>query len=95
MLNVLLMAGAAAAALTAILVFVMKVVRPVRRAWRRLDDFLGDWFGEPARPGQSARPGVMERLARVEERTAELKPAFGGSSLADAVNRIEEKVSEP
>lgn len=87
------MAGAAAAALTAIIVLVVKVGRPARRGCRRIEEFLEDWFGSPARPGQPARPGVMERLAAVEERTRELRPN-GGRSLADAVNRIEQKVTD-
>lgn len=36
----------------------------VQRAQRLMDDLLG----EPARPGVDARPGVLERLAAIEER---------------------------
>lgn len=39
----------------------------VVRTGKRLAHFLDDWFGEEARPGVAARPGVMERLERLEE----------------------------
>lgn len=60
----------------------------VARRLRRLSQFLEDWFGEQARPGVRHRPGVMERLATVEERTEQLQ-RNGGSSLRDAVDRTE------
>lgn len=60
----------------------------------RFSHFLDDWFGEPERPGFSARPGVPERLGQVESRletvedsTAQLK-RNGGSHLADAIDRL-------
>lgn len=62
--------------------------RLVRAAWRfgrRIDDFLSDWFGEQARPGIPARPGVMERLQTVEKEVT----YNDGTSLKDAVRRIE------
>jgi hypothetical protein len=34
---------------------------------RRLDDFFDDWSGAPARPGVAAKPGVMQRLADLEQ----------------------------
>lgn len=53
-------------------------------AFRRWQQFLDDWFGEPARPGQKARPGAMERLGQLETN--------GGLSLRDSVDRIERKL---
>lgn len=50
----------------------------------RFQHFLDDWFGEGARPGFPGRPGIPERLAAVEERTAQLTPN-GGSHLADKI----------
>jgi hypothetical protein len=55
-----------------------------------LDAFMRDWSGEPASPGRSAVPGVMERLNRID---GELK-RNGGSSMKDAVNRIEKKLTQ-
>ena len=54
----------------------------------RLGHFLDDWFGEDARPGFVARPGIPERLAEVEKQLH----ADGGTSLRDAINRIEARV---
>lgn len=54
----------------------------------RLTHFLDDWFGEVARPGFAARPGIPERLESVE---GQLR-AKDGSSLRDAVTRIEVRV---
>lgn len=52
------------------------------------DQFLRDWQGESKRPGHPAVPGVLERLQKIE---AELKHN-GGSSVKDAVIRIEQKL---
>lgn len=76
-------------ALLAGIVASIAVTRPfwmaVHRAFTRWQDFLDDWFGEPGRPGQAARPGAMERLSQLE--------ANGGSSLRDSVNRIEKTLA--
>jgi hypothetical protein len=54
------------------------------------DSFMRDWAGEPAAPGRSAVPGVMERLNRID---GELK-RNGGTSMKDAVTRIEKKLEQ-
>ena len=54
------------------------------------DTFMRDWAGEPAAPGRSAVPGVMERLNRID---GELK-RNGGSSMKDAINRVEKKLEQ-
>lgn len=58
--------------------------------YRRVQNFLDDWNGELPRPGIPARPGFPERIASIE---AELKTNHG-SSLRDAVNRMEKHLSE-
>jgi hypothetical protein len=54
------------------------------------DKFMQDWSGEDARPGRDRVPGVMERLNAID---GELKNN-GGSSVKDAVDRIEIRVDE-
>lgn len=70
---------------------VAAVTRSLRPLVHGVGQFLDDWNGEPERPGVSpARPGVMARIAAIEH---ELHPN-GGSSLRDAVNRIESAQQE-
>jgi hypothetical protein len=73
-------------------VSVLGVVAVAWRAWRKFHKsfgrFMEDWNGEPARPGVPAKPGVMVRLASIEK---EIHPN-SGSSLRDAINRIEARV---
>jgi hypothetical protein len=42
--------------------------RPLRKMSHRFGQFLDDWGGETSRIGVPARPGVMERLSKIEER---------------------------
>jgi hypothetical protein len=79
--------------LGAVLLFA-KVIYP---SWKRIskwmntwEDFMDDWFGIEPRPGRSRTKGVMERLNEID---GELKNN-GGSSIKDAVDRIEKDVKE-
>ena len=69
---------------------IVPIVNRIRRMMDSLDDFIRDWAGEAARPGHPEVPGVMERLQKIE---AELKHN-GGSSIKDAVKRIETKLTK-
>lgn len=71
------------------LLFVPAIRRVLRRR-HALDHFLRDWVGEDGAPGRDRVPGVMERLNRLD---GELK-RNGGSTMKDAVHRIEEKLEE-
>jgi hypothetical protein len=86
--------AAAIVAVGSALVMLWKLIKPIcdrvhkfMDAW---DAFLRDWAGEPASPGRSAVPGVMERLNRID---GELK-RNGGSSMKDALNRVEKKLEQ-
>ncbi|MFC9084891.1 hypothetical protein [Nocardiopsis dassonvillei] len=71
-----------------------KVARLLRRAGHLLDDLMG----EPPRPGHpEGRPGLMERVASLEESVDEVRDEVRhnhGGSLKDAVRRIEGAVAD-
>ena len=63
-------------------------------AWNtitRTGRFLDDYFGEPAREGMAARPGVMGRLQSLEDKLSavlsETRPN-GGGSFRDELRRV-------
>lgn len=97
----LLAVGALAGAATAIIALVVAIGRPIRRLWRRVDAFLSDWNGEPARPGRESIPSMPERMQSVETRLAKVEKQVtpnGGntSSLGDRVARIGQRLgTEP
>ncbi|WP_433355653.1 hypothetical protein ACQP25_17325 [Microtetraspora malaysiensis] len=66
-------------------VLIAKPGRAMRKVQEQIGNFHDDWFGTEARPGVPERPGVMVRLAWIEE---QLRPNHG-TSLRDAVNRTE------
>jgi hypothetical protein len=74
----------------AIVKFIIPFVKRIRKWLNSLELFMIDWAGEEARPGRDRVPGVMERLNAID---GELKNN-GGSSVKDAVDRIEIKINE-
>jgi len=86
------------AALLAALAVIWKAARTVLAWARRVNNFFEDWAGEPARAGVPERPGVMSRLASMDERLVrvehELHPN-SGESLRDAVDQIHGATVEP
>lgn len=75
------------AALAAAALLLRPIYMPLWHLFRGTQQFLEDWFGEPAdeRRGVKERPGAMARLAQLESN--------GGSSARDAISRIESAVS--
>jgi hypothetical protein len=69
---------------------VFPMARKVRKFSSGWDDFMRDWKGEQPEPGRDAAPGVMERLNNID---GEFKKN-SGSTLKDAVARIERKLDE-
>jgi hypothetical protein len=73
---------------------IIKIIVPtrnkVREAIGKWENFMVDWAGEEARSGVDRKPGVMERLYEID---GQLKNN-GGSSVKDAVDRIEINVNE-
>lgn len=69
------------------------------RTIRRVQNFLDDWNGEPARPGVEARPGFPDRLAALEVEVAAVRKLVSNglsSNVADIqarVTRVEERLN--
>jgi tetrahydromethanopterin S-methyltransferase subunit B len=80
----------AATILTILTVVVLPMVKKLRKLDKGWDDFMRDWKGEEAEPGRDHSPGVMERLNNID---GEFKKN-SGSTLKDAVARIERKLDE-
>lgn len=94
-MEAVLYAGAIAGALLA----VGGLTRAMWRAWSRVDAFLADWFGEPARPGHEAVPSMPERMTFVEKRLTDVErqvtPNGGNTNtLGDRVQRIEKHLTK-
>lgn len=86
------MVGAAVAVGAAVGRPLRRIIQQNEQMARRNDEFREDWYGTAARPGRDAEPGVMERLKGIEARQGRVESQLvtnGGSSLRDAVNRIE------
>ncbi len=85
----------------AVLVWVAVKVWPFLR---KISHFIDDVAGEPARPGFEARPGLMERVSTIETKQDEQGAVLEvvqhevttnhGSSLKDAVKKLEKKFDE-
>jgi hypothetical protein len=91
--NFLMMLAATVTAIGVIGVGLHKATKLVKR----FIHFLDDYFGEEERPGFSGRPGMQERLRiiemEIEHISYEMKPN-SGSSIKDAINRIEKRLYE-
>ena len=69
---------------------VWAMLRPLKRQADRIEMFWSDWNGTPARPGRSAVPGVMDRLASID---GELQ-RNGGNSLKDQVIHLASQIDQ-
>lgn len=81
----------------AVLAGIVAAVRKVLPIVRRLGHFVDDWFGEDGRGGAARTPGVLDRLTAIEAKVARIEGQFttnGGSTLRDAVNRVEAAVTD-
>ena len=88
MINNILVAGATASALASVFFVIAPSVRKIRSMMEWLEKFRRDWEGEPGGPGRDAVPGVMERLNRLDGELSN----NGGSSVKDAIERIEKRL---
>ena len=85
MIENILVAGATASALASVYFVIAPSVRKIRSMMEWLEKFRRDWEGEPGGPGRDPVPSVMERLNRLDGELSH----NGGSSLKDAIDRIE------
>jgi len=69
---------------------IVPVIRSMKNLFSQVDDFMDDWKGLEARAGREKVPGVMERLNKIDGELSN----NGGSSIKDAVHRIEVKIEE-
>jgi uncharacterized small protein (DUF1192 family) len=77
--------------------FAVWTARHLWKMFRRGTRFLDDFFGEPAREGLPAKPGVMARLGSVEElagRVAAEMTFNHGASLRDIVHQTASDVRD-
>lgn len=85
--------GGALTVVAGVVAFIRKVLPVIRR----IGHFVDDWFGESGRPGTPPVPGVLDRLAAIESRLSRVEGQFqpnSGSTLRDAVDRVEEQVQQ-
>lgn len=86
----LLVWAAAAGAITALAALAWRIIRTLLTLVRRLTAMADDLLGAPARPGHDARPGVMARMARIEDCTT--RTAERMASVESRVGRIEHEL---
>ena len=63
--------------LVTVTIRINKLVYPV---WHKLEEMANDFAGEPERPGVPAKPGIMERIAKLEQLVEELSDKIDESS---------------
>jgi hypothetical protein len=89
----LMMLAASVTAIGVIWIGLYKATKLVKR----FIHFLDDYFGEEARPGFEGRAGLQERLRIIEMEieciSFEMRPNHG-TSIKDAVNRIEQRLDQ-
>ena len=78
------------AVVTTIVGAVWAMLKPLKRQADRIEMFWSDWNGTPERPGRSAVPGVMDRLASIDGELTR----NGGNSLKDQVVETSRKLDE-
>ena len=88
LVDLIISAGVIATALVAIFKIIIPFSKKIKNWIDNWEAFMDDWSGQDARPGRDRVPGVMERLNDID---GELKNN-GGSSVKDAVDRIEKDV---
>ena len=79
--------GAVTAAILGIFTAFYKTWKFIARLASKFGDFFDDWNGEADRPGVPGHAGVMARMHRMEAE----QHTNGGTSMRDALDRIDER----
>ena len=69
---------------------IFPIMKSAKKVIDQVDDFMEDWKGTETREGRIGTPGVMSRLNKIDGELSH----NGGSSIKDAVDRIEKKIKE-
>ena len=85
MIENILVSGAIVSALVTVHFAITPFFKKIRSMMIWLEKFRRDWEGEEESPGRDKVPGVMERLNRLDGELSN----NGGSSVKDAIERIE------
>ncbi|GAA2948038.1 hypothetical protein ACFPN0_15370 [Kitasatospora cinereorecta] len=89
--------GGAFMLISAVVGLLWRLIRAACHTAARMNQFMDDWYGEPARPGMEERPGLMQRVMVIEGRLMrvehELYPNSGGS-LRDAVDQANRRLAQ-
>ena len=63
--------------LVTVAIRINKLIYPVRH---KLEQMANDFAGEPERPGVPAKPGIMERISKLEQLVEELSDKIDESN---------------
>lgn len=77
--------GAIAGLVLALLAVARLVGKPLGKLSRQNDEFRDDWYGQPARPGVPAQPGMMERVSNIEHKL---------DTLPERIARVEQRLDD-
>ena len=83
---------AVVSAVTSSLVTARRFVRPLLDMTKQWREFREDWQGVPNRAGFPGHPGMPERMLATEQAVEAIRAELvtnGGSTLKDAIRRIE------
>ncbi|MCL7377004.1 hypothetical protein [Streptomyces sp. 35G-GA-8] len=88
-LDVALVWGGAITVLSGVGFVLWRALQGALRLAGRVEQFMDDWAGAPDRLGVPGSPGVMERVAGIEDRLTAVEHEMypnSGASLRDAVD---------
>ena len=58
----------------------IRINKLIYLVWHKLEQMANDFAGEPERPGVPAKPGIMERISKLEQLVEELSDKIDESN---------------